>query len=78
MKNDYFVLDTHIHIGVSMGAQFIAEEDLIPYMDKYNINMAFVSSIPRGIHIKPLNGILILEMTILQKFNENSQTVLLD
>jgi len=48
MKNDYFVLDTHIHIGVSMGAQFIAEEDLIPYMDKYNINMAFVMQHTQG------------------------------
>ena len=42
MPDRWPVIDTHFHIGVSGTVTFLAEEELIPWMDKAGIDLQFV------------------------------------
>jgi len=42
------VIDSHFHIGVSSTCTFIAEEELLPWMDQYGIDIQIVFQVNQG------------------------------
>ena len=44
------VIDTHFHIGVNTMMCFIAEEELIPFMDQHDIDIQVVFQVNEGFH----------------------------
>lgn len=48
MKTRWPVIDTHCHIGVNLINTFVAEKELIPYMDKHGIDIQVVFQVNEG------------------------------
>jgi hypothetical protein len=44
------VIDTHCHVGVNSLITFIAEEELIPWMDKYHIDIQICFQVNEGFY----------------------------
>lgn len=47
-KERWPIIDTHCHIGVNLINTFVAETELIPYMDKHNIDIQVVFQVNEG------------------------------
>lgn len=49
-KKRWPVIDTHFHVGVNPISSFIAEEELLPYMDENNIDVQIIFQAQKGFY----------------------------